>query len=70
MGWKHYQTVEPQADRELFGFHLLILNFKFQLSKSIKSSSFHMFLNLTYPFRKISLSQNAQKLPKNLHKTA
>ena len=76
MGWKHYQTVdphkrEPQVARGLFGIRLLIVHFKFQFSKSIKSSTFHIFLNLTYPLRKkISLSQNAQKLPKNLHKTA
>ena len=31
---------------------LLILHFKFQFSKSIKSSTFHIFLNLTYPLRK------------------
>ena len=52
MGWKHYQTVdplkkEPQVGRGLFGVRLLILHFKFQFSKSIKSS-FHIFLNLTY----------------------
>ena len=59
---------EPQVGRGLFGFHLLILLFKFQYSKSIKSSTFHIFLNLTYPFRKkTSLSQNAPKSPQNLH---
>ena len=57
MGWKHYQTVdphkrEPQVARGLFGIRLLILHFKFQFSKSIKSSTFHIFLNLTYPLRK------------------
>ena len=65
MGWKSYQTVEwfdppplpppkrePQVGRGLFGVHLLILHFKFQFAKSIKSSTFHIFLNLTYPFRK------------------
>ena len=81
-GWKHYQTFEPpppppekekekkkpQVGRGLFGVHLLILHFKFQFSKSIKSSTFHIFLNLTYP-EKISLSRNAQKSPKTLHKT-
>ena len=50
MGWKHYQTVdprkrEPQVARGLFGL-------VFQFSKSIKSSTFHIFLNLTYPLRK------------------
>ena len=43
---------EPQVGRRLFGVHLLLLHFKFQFSKSIKSSTFHIFLNLTYPFRK------------------
>ena len=57
MGWKHYQTVdhpkwEPQAGRGLFNIHLLILHFKFQFSKSIKSLIFHIFLNLTYSLRK------------------
>ena len=57
MGWKHYQTLdprkrEPQVARGLFGIRLLILHFKFQFSKSIKSSTFHIFLNLTYPLRK------------------
>ena len=76
MGWKHYQTVdhpkraEPQVGSGLFGIRLLILHFKFQFTKSIKSSTFHISLNLTYPLRKISLSKNAQKSPKNLHKTA
>ena len=53
MGWKHYQTVghpkrEPQVGSGLFGIRLLILHFKFQFSKSIKSSTFHIFLNLIY----------------------
>ena len=53
MDWKHYQTVdplqkEPQVGRGLFGIRLLILHFKFQFSKSIKSSTFHIFLNLTF----------------------
>ena len=57
MDWKHYQTVdpiqkEPQVDRGLFSIRLLILHFKFQFSKSIKSSTFHIFLNLTYPLKK------------------
>ena len=75
MGWKHYQTVdprkrEPQVARGLFGIRLLIVHFKFLFFKSIKSSTFHIFLNLTYPLRKVYLSQNAQKSPKTLHKTA
>ena len=71
MGWKHYQTVDPQNRapdcRGLFGVHLLILSLKFQFSKSIKPSIFHIFLNLTYPFRKQYLFP---KTPKNLHETA
>ena len=67
MGWKHYQTVdhpkrEPQVGRGLFGIRLLILHFKLQFSKSIKSSTFHIFLNLTYPLRKKNLFP---KMPKN-----
>ena len=55
--WKHYQTVDPlqkesQVGRGLFGIRVLILHFKFQFSKSVKSSTFHIFLNLTYPLRK------------------
>ena len=38
-GWKHFHS-------------LLILHFKFQFSKSIKSSIFHISLNLTLPLRK------------------
>ena len=54
---KHYQTVDPlqkesQVGRGLFGIRILILHFKFQFSKSVKSSTFHIFLNLTYPLRK------------------
>ena len=60
---KHYQTVDPlqkesQVGRGLFGIRVLILHFKFQFSKSVKSSTFHIFrspdifLNLTYPLRK------------------
>ena len=57
MGWKHYQTVDPRkreplVARGLFGIRLLIVHLKFQFSKSIKSSTFHIFLNLTYPLRK------------------
>ena len=75
MGWEHYQTIdplekEPQVCRGLFGVRLLILHFKFQFSKSIKSPTFHTSLNLIYPLRKKSHSQNVQKSPKNLHKTA
>ena len=75
MAWENYHTVdplekEPQVRSGLFGVHLLILHYKFQFSNSIKSSMFHIFLNLTYPLRKKSHSKNAQKSPKNLLKTA
>ena len=43
---------ETQIARGLFGIRLLTLHFKFQFSKSIKSSTLHIFLNLTYPLRK------------------
>ena len=67
MGWKHYQAVdhpkrEPQIGSGLFGIRLLIPHFKFQFSKSIKSSTFHIFLNLTYPSREKNIS--FQKFPK------
>ena len=66
MGWKHYQTAdhpkrEPQDGSGLFGVRLVILHFKFQFSKSIKSSTFHISLNLTYPLRK---NISFQKCPK------
>ena len=76
MGWKHYQTVdprkrEPQVARGLFGIRLLILHFKFQFSKSIKSSTFHIFLNLSYPLKKKKISfpkcpKITQKFTQNL----
>ena len=64
MGWKHYQTVdhpkrEPQVGSGLFCIRLLILLFKFQFSKSIKSSTFHISLN---PLRK---NISFQKCPKS-----
>ena len=43
---------EPQDGRGLFGVHLLILRFKFQFSKPIKSSTFHIFLSLAYPLKR------------------
>ena len=71
MGWKYYQTIDPrttqpQVARGMFAIPLLILHFKFQFSKSVKSSTFHIFLNLTYALRKNLFP----KMPKNLHKTA
>ena len=67
MGWKHYQTVdhpkrEPQVGSGLFGIRLLMLHFKFQFTKSIKSATFQISLNLTYPLRKKYLFP---KMPKN-----
>ena len=44
--------MDPQVGKGLFGVHLLILHFKLQFSKSIKCSTFHILLNLTYPLRK------------------
>ena len=46
----------------------VILHFEFPFCKSIKSSTFHIFLNLNYHL-KISLSQNTTESPGNLHKT-
>ena len=70
MGWKRYQTVEPpkrepQVGRRLFGVYLLILHFKFQFSKSIKSSTFHIFFNLTYPFRNNTSFSKCPKITQN-----
>ena len=67
MGWKHYQAVdhpkrEPQIGSGLFGIRLLILHFKFQFSKSIKSSTSHIFINLTYPLRKKYLFPKMPKI--------
>ena len=72
MHWIHYQRVdhpkwEPQVIRGLFGIRLLIPHFKFQFSKSTKSSTFHIFLDLIYPLRKKYLFP---EILKNLHKTA
>ena len=63
MGWKHYQTVghpkrEPQVGSGLFGIRLLILHFKFQFTKSIKSSTFHISLNLTSRSTWIAVGDN------------
>ena len=67
MGVKHYQTVdrpkrEPQVGGGLFGIRLLILHFKFQFTKSIKSSTFHISPNLTYPLSKNISFQNGPKI--------
>ena len=68
MGWEPYQTADPlEKEPQVCGFRLLILHFKIQFSKSIKPSTFHIFLDLTYPLRKKSRSQNVQKSSKNLH---
>ena len=72
---KHYQTVdhpkwEPQVGRGLFGIRLLIPHFKFQFSKSIKSSTFHIFIHLTYPLRKnISFPKCPKTHPKTFTKS-
>ena len=75
MGWEHYHTVdplekEPQVHRGLFGVRLLILHFKFQFSKSVKSSIFHIFHNGTYPYKKKISFKKCPKITQNLHKTA
>ena len=75
MDWKHYQTVdplqkEPQVGRGLFGIRLLILHFKLQFSKSIKCSTFHILLNLTYLLSKNFSFPKCPKITQNLHKTA
>ena len=45
--------MSPRLVGDCFGVRLLILHFKFQFSKSImKSSTYHTFLNLTYPLRR------------------
>ena len=75
MGWKHYQTVdhpkrEPQVGVGLFGIRPLILHFKFNFPNPSNLQNF-TFSQFTYPLRKkLCLSKNAQKPPKNLHKTA
>ena len=70
MRWKHYQTVdhptrEPQVGRGLFGIRLLIPHFKFQFSKSIKSSTFHIFLISTNPLRKKYVFPKIYRKPPN-----
>ena len=75
MGWKHFQTVEPPPpplSKEspklvggLFGIRLLILHIKFQFSKSIKSSTSHIFLNLTYSFSFPTFPKIVQKFTQN-----
>ena len=75
MGWKHYQTVdprkrEPQIARGLFGIRLQNSSLQipiFQIHQIFNISYFSQF-NLSFE-KKISFSQNAQKSPKNLHKT-
>ena len=49
----------------LFGIRILILHFKFQFSKSIKSSIFHIFLDLTYPLRKNISFPKCPKITQN-----
>ena len=45
-------------------FCILIPHFKFQFSKSIKSSTFHIFLNLTYSLRKNIFPKMTKNHPK------
>ena len=60
---------EFQVGKGLFGVYLVILLFKFQFSKSIKSSTLHIFLSLTYHLRKNSSFPKCPKnSPKNLPK--
>ena len=57
MGWKHHQTVDttppPQKKDPCWYWTVWCPSFnsslKFQFSKSYKSSTFHIFLNLPYP---------------------
>ena len=70
MGWNHYQTVdhpkrETQVSSGLFGVRLLILHFKVQFTKSVKSSTFHISPNLIYLLGKKYLFP---KMPKNYPK--
>ena len=70
MGWKNYQTVdhpkrEPQVGSGLFGIRLQISIY--QIHQIFNISYFPQF-NLFFE-KQISLSKNAQKSPKNLHKT-
>ena len=68
MAWEHYKTVdplkrEPQIGRGLFP--CLVSVFKLQFSKSIKFSTFPIFLNLTSPLRKnISFPKMLKNHPK------
>ena len=53
-----------QVGGGLFGVHRLILFLKFKFSKSIKSSTFHIFLGFTaYPFPKCP--EITQKIAQN-----
>ena len=65
MGWKHYQTVDhPKRESQVqqVGSGLFGIHFQFQFSKSIKSSTFHIFLNLTYALRKKIPFQKCPKI--------
>ena len=76
MVWKHKQTVdhpkrEPQVGSGLFGIRLLILHFKFQFFQTHQIFNISYFPQFNVSFeKKISLSKNVQKSPKNLHRTA
>ena len=76
MGWKHYQTVEhlkrePQVGSGPVWYPSNNSSFQisiFQIHQIFNISYFPQF-NLFFE-KKNSLSKNAQKSPKNLHKTA
>ena len=73
MGWEHYQAVDPPKESPgLVGDCLMFIYQLVFTSNSIKSSAFHIFLSLTYPLgeKKMFLSQDAQKSPKYVLKTA
>ena len=52
---------KERVRRRLFGVRLLILHFIFQFSKSIQTSTFHIFFNLTYHLRKKYLIHKMSK---------
>ena len=73
-GSKNYQTVdpckrEPQVARGLFGIRLLILHFKFQFSKSIKST-FSYFPQFNLSFEKNISFPKCPKIAQKFTKTA
>ena len=49
----------------LYQYQLTVSSPEISMSRKLRNSQ-----SLTYPLRKVSLSQNAQRSHKNLHKTA